>query len=187
MHDDMIAEKFGWKKPEEKGEHFVDMSGMSHPKLMQAQDREYSSFFVNQTKALKTPYYTLLGFADGALKTDDDESNTNVTACRLDSIRMGNNATLLAWYGSLGYSADRVVRYVASSLTQSYPYSFHCYYSYEEAKTLVESDDFFAQSYSQMLTDAAYETRNNTDAIRRILKLFTEVHPERVEAGLTGF
>ena len=58
----------------------------------------------------------MLGFADGAFNTDE-VANNKINACRLDSIRMGNNMTLFFWHSWQGYSLDKVVKYTAQSLT----------------------------------------------------------------------
>ena len=50
-----------------------------------------------------------------------------------------------------------------------------------------DNSEFLSQSFEEILTDQAFESRDNTDAIRRILKLLNEVYPERVAAGLSGF
>jgi len=95
----------------------------------------------------------VLGFADGAFNSDA-VANSNIAACRLDSIRMGNNATLFFWHSWQGYSLDKVVQYTAQSLTQSYPYSFHCYYSYDAVSTFVaDNAEFLSQSIEEILTD----------------------------------
>lgn len=53
------------------------------------------SFILNNTSVFSEPYYAGLGFIDGAFFEQGKQNN--VTACRINSIRFANNATLLAW------------------------------------------------------------------------------------------
>ena len=95
------------------------------------------SFIVNSTQFIGTGYYAALGFAEGAFNTEENPWRSNITRCRVNSIRMGNNMTLLSWYASLDYGVDRVMKYSSESLTQLYPFAFHCYYAEEEARSKI--------------------------------------------------
>lgn len=86
------------------------------------------------------PYYAGLGFVEGAFSQDGITSN--VTQCRIHSIRFGNNATLLSWYVGINYGVDKIMQHATGLAEQSYPFSFHCYYTYDEARDLAISDEF---------------------------------------------
>ena len=123
------------------------------------------------------PYFFGLGFVEGAFYAEGVTSN--VTECRIHSIRLSNNATLLAWYSQISYGVDKIMKYATGFLEESYPFGFHCYYTYDEAQQLATSDEFLNQGIDELLEDAAYEMRQHTDATRRIMKLLFEVYPER--------
>lgn len=57
------------------------------------------------------PFYTGLGFTDGAFFEQNATDPTTIAGCRVDSIRLGNNATMLAWHSELNYSVDRILLY----------------------------------------------------------------------------
>lgn len=90
---------------------------------------------VNNTQTISVPYYATLGFVDGAFS---ENGGSNVTACRLNSVRFGNNVTLLAWYSQIRYGVDKIVLYSTELAQQLYPFSFHCYYTVDEAQTLAQ-------------------------------------------------
>ena len=94
---------------------------------------------VNNTNTISVPYYTALGFIDGAFSQN---GGSNVTACRLNSIRFGNNVTLLAWYSEIRYGVDKIMLYSSELAQQVYPFSYHCYYTIDEAQQLTQQDDF---------------------------------------------
>ena len=75
------------------------------------------------------------------------------------------------------------MKYATGFLEESYPFGFHCYYTYDEAQQLATSDEFLNQGIDELLEDAAYEMRQHTDATRRIMKLLFEVYPERQASG----
>ena len=100
---------------------------------------------------------------------------------------MGNNITYLAWHTHLSYGIDKILLYTSETLQQSYPFSFHCYYTIDEAGTIATADDFMNQELDQLALDTVYEMRSHTDAGRRVMKMVTEVYPERLLSGRTGF
>jgi len=71
--------------------------------------RVRESFFVNSTDIFSVPYFTVLGFTEGAFFEQGTESN--ITACRINSIRFANNVTMLAWHSELKYGVDKVLLY----------------------------------------------------------------------------
>ena len=132
--------------------------------------------FVNNTSTVSVPYYAALGFVEGAFAQN---GGSNVTACRLNSIRFGNNVTLLAWYTHIRYGVDKIMLYTTELAEQLYPFSYHCYYTADEAKQLTEQDDFMNRDLDELALSQIYEMRSNTDAARRIFKLIFKVYPER--------
>ena len=71
--------------------------------------------FVNATQDITTSYYFTLGFIEGAFAVDGLASN--VTECRIRSIRFMNNATLLSWYSQINYGVDKIIKYATELAT----------------------------------------------------------------------
>ena len=98
-------------------------------------DFQTATGLVNNTMPVSVPYYAGLGFLDGVFS---ENGGSNVTACRLNSVRFGNNVTLLAWYAQIRYGVDKIMLYTTELAQQLYPFSFHCYYTADEAQKLTQ-------------------------------------------------
>ena len=117
LHDNLVEDssllrKLGFGNKEQA-------QGTSHPHLRQnnaqdiAQDyaQNYASGLLNNTFAISVPYYAGLGFVDGVFA---ENGGSNVTACRINSVRFGNNVTLLTWYGQIRYGVDKIMLYTTN-------------------------------------------------------------------------
>jgi len=76
----------------------------------------------NTTNYVSVPYYTILGIFDGAFNA------TYITECRLNSIRLATNITLLGHSVVVNYGIDNIIKYSTQLVKQFYPFSFYCYF-----------------------------------------------------------
>jgi len=181
-------------------DHLLNGETDSDPTTHQ-RPRLKSTPFVSTVDSIEVPFYASLGFIEGAFappltNTTEDKSSENnstesafrrnVTECRTNTIRFINNMTYLAWYAELDYGVDRIMLYSTQMATQSFPFLFHCYFTFDEAVGVATSEGFMDSSIQELLEDAVYEMREHTDAARRIFKLATDILESRQAEG-TGF
>ena len=95
--------------------------------------------------------------------------------------------TYLAWQLELDYGIDRKIYYASKLAQQSFPVSYYCYYTADTARTIANSVEYMDQDWGQLLQDTAYEMPAHTDAGRRIHRMATEVYPQRIAEGQSGF
>ena len=89
----------------------------------------------NRTNWFSMPFYLVLGFVDGAF------GPSNITDCRINSLRLVYNISRLAFHADVGYGVDMIMKYTSQSLKQFYPFSFHCYYTGTESYDFIYSGE----------------------------------------------
>ena len=118
----------------------------------------------NDTNWLTMPFYLILGFVDGAF------SPSNITECRINSLRFMYNVSRLAFHAKVNYGVDMIMKYTSQTLKQFYPFSFHCYYATSES-IWISRTEMEVTSILEVLKEMAYEMGIFTDETRRMVKI----------------